>query len=138
MTADPFATVRREAEFRPFPAAPLLAVIRARRIAQEPSDYAATGIAAQPVGWRTVSAWYAIPRRRAECWIRHGLTSWDADMAAVRLGLHPSAIWPEWWSIALDELAIDMAVAAHRERIRRLVHAHARRAEAQQRTEVAA
>lgn len=27
---------------------------------------------------------------------RRGLTLWEADVAACRLGRHPLSIWPEW------------------------------------------
>lgn len=27
-----------------------------------------------------------------------GLTETEADRTAIRLGLHPSELWPEWWS----------------------------------------
>jgi hypothetical protein len=28
-----------------------------------------------------------------------GLNAEQADRWAVRLGVHPSAIWPEWWDV---------------------------------------
>ncbi|WP_116996331.1 hypothetical protein [Desertimonas flava] len=36
-------------------------------------------------------------------WRAKGLTVDDADDIAVRLGMHPASIWPEWWSIPIDE-----------------------------------
>lgn len=27
-----------------------------------------------------------------------GLTVWQADRAAVRLGYHPANLWPQWWT----------------------------------------
>lgn len=27
-----------------------------------------------------------------------GLTVWEADRLACRLGLHPGNVWPEWWT----------------------------------------
>lgn len=29
---------------------------------------------------------------------RLGLDPFDADRLAISIGVHPSAIWPEWWS----------------------------------------
>lgn len=28
---------------------------------------------------------------------RDGLTIWQADRFAVRLGFHPANVWPDWW-----------------------------------------
>ena len=38
---------------------------------------------------------------------RHGLSVWQADDIAVNLGVHPSAIWPDWYEVtaALDQEA---------------------------------
>jgi hypothetical protein len=38
---------------------------------------------------------------------RYGLTVWQADDIAVNLGVHPSAIWPDWYEVtaALDQEA---------------------------------
>lgn len=36
-------------------------------------------------------------------WQRRGLTTAAADRAAIRLGLHPSLLWPEWWETAALE-----------------------------------
>lgn len=36
-------------------------------------------------------------------WRRDGLTVMHADRAAVALGLHPSEIWPTWWTVPIDE-----------------------------------
>lgn len=35
----------------------------------------------------------------------HGLTVSEADRWAVRLGYHPSFVWPEWFDIALEGAA---------------------------------
>lgn len=29
-----------------------------------------------------------------------GLTVWQADRLAVRLGFHPANVWPDWWGTA--------------------------------------
>ncbi len=39
-----------------------------------------------------------IQRRQIERWKVTGLTEAQADHLACRLGVHPSAIWPDWWS----------------------------------------
>jgi hypothetical protein len=38
---------------------------------------------------------------------RHGLTIWQADDIACNLGVHPSAIWPDWYEVTatLDQEA---------------------------------
>lgn len=33
-------------------------------------------------------------------WRRAGLTWATADEVAIRLGLHPGEVWPEWWSLS--------------------------------------
>lgn len=42
-------------------------------------------------------------RRRIQRW-KNGttLSERDADMFAVRIGLHPALIWPDWWAKAPD------------------------------------
>jgi hypothetical protein len=32
-------------------------------------------------------------------WERNGINMGSADRVAVKLGLHPSMIWPEWWHV---------------------------------------
>lgn len=37
--------------------------------------------------------------RQIDRWRKEGLTYYHADLAAVRLGLHPSHIWgDDWWA----------------------------------------
>ncbi len=38
-----------------------------------------------------------VHRWQIERWRQTGLTEAQADHLACRLGIHPSAIWPEWW-----------------------------------------
>lgn len=38
-------------------------------------------------------------------WWRNGVPLWSADRAAVRLGVHPAAIWPEWFDLDTQEAA---------------------------------
>lgn len=47
-----------------------------------------------------------IDRQRRKYWRDHGLTAYDADRLAVRLGTHPALIWPEWWTTCEPE-AVD-------------------------------
>lgn len=44
----------------------------------------------------------AISHRHAERLIAHGLTDVQADRFAVRIGLHPSMVWVDWWDIEPD------------------------------------
>lgn len=37
-------------------------------------------------------------------YIEHGLTDWQADRAAIRLGHFPSQVWPGWIDAGLTEL----------------------------------
>lgn len=42
-------------------------------------------------------------RKKVRRWIERGLTVWEADTIATRLGVHPSAVWgPEFYQGALD------------------------------------
>lgn len=36
-------------------------------------------------------------------WIREGIPIHSADEAAIRIGLHPSNIWPDWTSYAFEQ-----------------------------------
>lgn len=36
--------------------------------------------------------------------IEHGLTDWQADRAAIRLGHFPSQVWPDWIDKGLTEV----------------------------------
>ena len=53
-----------------------------------------------------------------------GLTVWQADRAACRLGMHPSELWGDLW---LAMTVVDDVVARDRARLERWVHAHVRR-----------
>jgi len=39
--------------------------------------------------------------RQVHRWQHNGLTVNEADRVAVRLGVHPSAIWPDWWTVGV-------------------------------------
>jgi hypothetical protein len=41
-----------------------------------------------------------VNRRSVFRWRKAGLDYRAADRAACALGLHPSAVWPEWWEVA--------------------------------------
>jgi hypothetical protein len=44
-----------------------------------------------------------VNRGEVHRWMRNGVTTVTADKLAVRLGLHPALVWPEWADSALDE-----------------------------------
>jgi hypothetical protein len=41
-------------------------------------------------------------RRRVLRWRASGIPYWDADKVATALGVHPSKLWPDWWTIEPD------------------------------------
>ena len=57
-------------------------------------------------GTPTAAPWCAIvldvTRRRVLTWRARGVSFYDADEIAVRLGQHPSALWPDWWQADPD------------------------------------
>lgn len=40
-----------------------------------------------------------VSTRSVNRWVRDGLTDRRADEVAARLGVHPTAIWPDWCDI---------------------------------------
>lgn len=44
-----------------------------------------------------------VDRQTVYRWRKDGLSIYQADMVAVRLGLHPILIWPEWLDISSSE-----------------------------------
>ena len=38
------------------------------------------------------------PLRTVQRWRAHGIPYWSADRVAIRLGLHPSLIWTDWYA----------------------------------------
>jgi hypothetical protein len=46
-----------------------------------------------------VAELFGVSTRTLLRWKKNGLLFPAADRAAVRLGLHPSLVWPEWWSV---------------------------------------
>lgn len=57
-------------------------------------------------GRRSMATVLAVPEYRIRrIWEPKGLTTQEADKAAVTLGLHPSAIWPEWFALPTTDEA---------------------------------
>lgn len=44
---------------------------------------------------------------RFAVWRSEGLTTFEADRVAVRLGMTPDQIWSDWWTSAPDEVLDD-------------------------------
>ncbi len=44
-------------------------------------------------------------------WKQNGLMFQSADRAAVAVGLHPSLVWPEWWSVPWADVELPQSVA---------------------------
>lgn len=44
-----------------------------------------------------VAACLDVHRRQCERWRRAGVTWAQADVLAVRIGLHPAEVWHDWW-----------------------------------------
>lgn len=40
-----------------------------------------------------------VDRRRVLTWRQRGVSYFDADLIACRLGLHPASLWPNWWAL---------------------------------------
>lgn len=38
-----------------------------------------------------------VPRSTIMGWVRRGMSYGYADLAAVRVGLHPGSVWPHWY-----------------------------------------
>ena len=66
----------------------------------------------QDVDDTAIAVLLGVSRRSIAVWRRRGdLGLGLADRLACRLGLHPSLIWPEWWSIpVLPEVSADVPV----------------------------
>lgn len=49
-----------------------------------------------------------VPRRRVLTWRERGVAYFDADEIAIRLGLHPAELWPDWWQIEppIEDVAV--------------------------------
>ncbi len=53
----------------------------------------------------TVATVCHVAKRTIIRWQTAGLTITAADNAAVAIGVHPSLIWPDWWSAGLEDPA---------------------------------
>lgn len=67
---------------------------------------------------RAIAEELGVTRRHVIRWKRDGLTIWQADTIATRLGVHPAQLWgPDAWARAqlahdaFDALARDLAIA---------------------------
>lgn len=49
---------------------------------------------------RALAQRLSISHRSVSRWRRSGLTEAQADELAVRCGMHPCQVWPEWWALA--------------------------------------
>lgn len=48
---------------------------------------------------------FRVHRRQVSRWCAYGLTTDQADDAAVALGFHPSEVWPQWHEVVAAHLA---------------------------------
>lgn len=38
-------------------------------------------------------------------WLKEGVSVWNADRIAIkRLGVHPSAVWPDWFDLSRESI----------------------------------
>lgn len=44
-----------------------------------------------------------VPRRTLYRWREYGLTAWQADLCAIRIGFHPLAVWGGSWADVVDD-----------------------------------
>ena len=44
-----------------------------------------------------IADWLDVDRTTVHRWVHNGLTTWTADVVAVRLGVHPCDIWPDFY-----------------------------------------
>lgn len=86
---DCYAAARTE---RPLPFAPVLARAGTLASADAHNPISGARALAERIGWNV----RRVQRARA------GLTVYDADEIACRLGCHPSEIWGDEWLAALD------------------------------------
>lgn len=77
---------------RPFPMQPLLELVRARCGKDGGDGY--RGLVSPLV---VIAELARVDRRTVHRWRHEGLTLEVADDVAVRLGFHPSEVWPDWW-----------------------------------------
>jgi len=47
----------------------------------------------------TLASALGVDRRTIHKWRRTGLSEWQADRAAITLGVHPGTVWAEWWQV---------------------------------------
>jgi hypothetical protein len=47
---------------------------------------------------------HGISGTRFAVWQAKGLTTFEADRVAVRMGITPETIWPDWFVVAADEV----------------------------------
>ena len=88
-------------EPRPFPMEPVieLCVIRDRLSGRQTAQSARAGVRhwSEDTIPRTAEILDVSPRR-VRNWLNRGLTDAQADAISISLGVHPSAIWPNWFS----------------------------------------
>lgn len=46
-----------------------------------------------------------VDRHTVYRWQREGLSVYQADRVAIRLGLHPVLIWPQWLDVHSEEMS---------------------------------
>ena len=51
---------------------------------------------------RQIAANAGINHRSLHLWRKNGISMIMADRVAIRLGVHPGCIWPQWWSVDFD------------------------------------
>ena len=61
---------------------------------------------------------FGVDRQSVYPWDLQGLSANAADAIAIRLGVHPSAIWPDWFSHAPDDEDMKVFDVREKERLR--------------------
>lgn len=71
---------------------------------QCPAEVASNGTLIHPGSAGRVADVIGVSRRTVQRWQSgQPLNVWSADLAATRLGTHPSLVWPDWQVDELDE-----------------------------------
>lgn len=68
-----------------------------------PQRYAQGAAWTERLSTAEVAEVLGVSRRQVCRWAAHGLTPYEADRLAVKVGAHPAQVWPEWFELELQE-----------------------------------